>query len=194
MRRVARHAGRFADRSSHSTAAEVSRAVRRLVGHSERVLVSKVRGDGSGGAAGEVRVRLAEMDELRGHFPGRAVLPAVLLLEAMFQVAAVRLAGSRWVDVRRVVDARFRRPVWDGEDVTVQVVQVDEPGGETTRDGGRGSCEAEEAARRVVFRGRAVMATREVMSGGDELPSRSLPGSVAVGEATFECLLTPEGY
>jgi 3-hydroxymyristoyl/3-hydroxydecanoyl-(acyl carrier protein) dehydratase len=112
--------------------ADVGLAVARLKGFSSRVLVSDIAGD-EHSATGVLRVRKAQFKELRGHFPGHSVLPAVLMLESMFQTAAARLAGDATVvDICRVHEAHFRRPILDGEDV---LVRIDRIGTDQSKDG-----------------------------------------------------------
>lgn len=63
-----------------------------------------------------------------GHYPGRPLTPGVLLCEMIFQAAAAlagRLAAEPAVSgtpmVARVRDAKFRLPVFPGEDLEVRV-------------------------------------------------------------------------
>ncbi len=49
-----------------------------------------------------------EVPELRGHFPGRPVVPAVVMLDAMLQCSAALVAGRVDVSLRR---ATFRHPL-----------------------------------------------------------------------------------
>ncbi|MEQ9811371.1 MAG: 3-hydroxyacyl-ACP dehydratase FabZ [Azospirillaceae bacterium] len=64
----------------------------------------------------------------QGHFPGRPVMPGVLLIESMAQTAAVLVvrtlgdeAARRLVYFMSIDDARFRRPVTPGDQVMVHV-------------------------------------------------------------------------
>ncbi|MGE5270594.1 MAG: 3-hydroxyacyl-ACP dehydratase FabZ [Thiohalocapsa sp.] len=66
----------------------------------------------------------------QGHFPARAVMPGVLLIEAMAQTAAVlvvhtlgREAEGKLVYFMSVDNARFRRPVVPGDRLEVRVVK-----------------------------------------------------------------------
>lgn len=66
----------------------------------------------------------------QGHFPARAVMPGVLIIEAMAQTAAVlvmhtlgREAEGRIVYFMSVENARFRRPVFPGDRLDVHVVK-----------------------------------------------------------------------
>jgi 3-hydroxymyristoyl/3-hydroxydecanoyl-(acyl carrier protein) dehydratase len=100
---------------------DVDLAVARLKGFGHQVFVSDVAGN-ERSATGVLRVRQSQLKELRGHFPGHPVLPAVLMLESMFQIAAARLARDATViDICRVCEAHFRRPVTVGEDVRIRV-------------------------------------------------------------------------
>ncbi|MGH7097759.1 MAG: 3-hydroxyacyl-ACP dehydratase FabZ [Stellaceae bacterium] len=64
----------------------------------------------------------------QGHFPARAVMPGVLIIEAMAQTAAVlvvhtlgRDAEGKLVYFMSVENARFRRPVFPGDRLDVHV-------------------------------------------------------------------------
>jgi 3-hydroxyacyl-[acyl-carrier-protein] dehydratase len=156
--------------STPRSAAAVTRAVARLTGHSPRVLITSVvtAGAPARGATAVLVVRRERMPELRGHFPGRPVLPAVMLLEALFQAAACCTAGGGAVDVRAVESARFRRPVGDGEDVVLRVAAL----------GGGGRCEG--VGQVLSFQGTAVL--RGEGDDGKDVP---------VAEALFECVVSP---
>ncbi len=66
----------------------------------------------------------------QGHFPGRPIMPGVLLIEAMAQVAAtlaVRGAGKgNQVMLLGVDDCRIRKPVVPGDklEITSEVIKV----------------------------------------------------------------------
>jgi len=78
-----------------------------------------------------VGLKNVSMDEpfFSGHVPGRRVMPAALVLEAMAQVGAVLVslrpdaAGhiSHLVSVERV---RFRRPIVPGDQIIIEVVAL----------------------------------------------------------------------
>jgi 3-hydroxyacyl-[acyl-carrier-protein] dehydratase len=66
----------------------------------------------------------------QGHFPARAVMPGVLIIEAMAQTAAVLVvhtlgpeAEGKLVYFMSVDNARFRRPVFPGDRLAVHVVK-----------------------------------------------------------------------
>lgn len=64
----------------------------------------------------------------QGHFPGHAVMPGVLLIEAMAQTAAVLVvytlgpdAEGKLVYFMSIENAKFRRPVVPGDQLRVHV-------------------------------------------------------------------------
>jgi 3-hydroxyacyl-[acyl-carrier-protein] dehydratase len=66
----------------------------------------------------------------QGHFPSRPVMPGVLIIEAMAQTAAVLVVhtlgpGSegKLVYFMSVDNARFRRPVFPGDQLSVHVIK-----------------------------------------------------------------------
>jgi 3-hydroxyacyl-[acyl-carrier-protein] dehydratase len=61
---------------------------------------------------------------LTGHFPGRPIMPGVLLLEAMAQVAAIALLSKEEFRGREILlggveRARFRHPVYPGDQLVI---------------------------------------------------------------------------
>jgi 3-hydroxyacyl-[acyl-carrier-protein] dehydratase len=66
----------------------------------------------------------------QGHFPSRPVMPGVLIIEAMAQTAAVLVVHTlgpdsegKLVYFMSVDNARFRRPVFPGDQLSVQVIK-----------------------------------------------------------------------
>ena len=66
----------------------------------------------------------------QGHFPARAIMPGVLIIEAMAQTAAVLVVHTlgpesegKLVYFMSVESARFRRPVFPGDCLHVHVVK-----------------------------------------------------------------------
>jgi 3-hydroxyacyl-[acyl-carrier-protein] dehydratase len=66
----------------------------------------------------------------QGHFPGHAVMPGVLLIEAMAQTAAVLVvhtlgpdAEGKLVYFMSIDNAKFRRPVVPGDQLRVHVTK-----------------------------------------------------------------------
>jgi 3-hydroxyacyl-[acyl-carrier-protein] dehydratase len=66
----------------------------------------------------------------QGHFPGHAVMPGVLLIEAMAQTAAVLVvhtlgpeAEGKLVYFMSIENAKFRRPVVPGDQLRVHVAK-----------------------------------------------------------------------
>lgn len=67
----------------------------------------------------------------QGHFPREAVMPGVLIIESMAQTAAVLVvetlkgtAAGKLVYFMSVDDARFRKPVFPGDQVRVEVTKL----------------------------------------------------------------------
>lgn len=66
----------------------------------------------------------------QGHFPGRPIMPGVLILEGMVQAAALLLAGKMSPEERHGIcftgidGARFRKPVVPGDQLIFEVAVV----------------------------------------------------------------------
>ncbi len=94
----------------------------------------------------------------QGHFPDRAVMPGVLIVEAMAQTAAVlvvhtlgRSAENKLVYFMSIDSARFRKPVFPGDTLNVHVYKRQRRGnvwkfGGEAKVGGRLVAEATFAA------------------------------------------------
>jgi len=67
-------------------------------------------------------------DFFQGHFPGAPLMPAVLMLESLSQVAAILLVergdarATTRVYLRGVNDAKFRKPVVPGDRLTLEIL------------------------------------------------------------------------
>ena len=65
----------------------------------------------------------------QGHFPGHPVMPGVLIIEAMAQVACLMAYNSSGTDYRNKVcyfmsieNAKFRKPVFPGDQLRLEIV------------------------------------------------------------------------
>ena len=58
---------------------------------------------------------------LQGHFPGKPLMPGVLLVEAMAQTAGLLLPDGSSAVLAQIRDARFRRPVLPGDQARIEV-------------------------------------------------------------------------
>jgi 3-hydroxymyristoyl/3-hydroxydecanoyl-(acyl carrier protein) dehydratase len=58
---------------------------------------------------------------LPGHFPGRPVVPGVVILDEVI-LAAERLSGGP-LSVSSVPTAKFLSPLWPGHDATIELTQ-----------------------------------------------------------------------
>jgi 3-hydroxyacyl-[acyl-carrier-protein] dehydratase len=69
----------------------------------------------------------------QGHFPGQPIMPGVLIIEAMAQVAGVMafcsgIEGGGSVYFMSIENAKFRRPVVPGDQVRMEVVVLKQRG------------------------------------------------------------------
>ena len=81
---------------------------------------------------GAVGIKNVSINEpyFQGHFPGRPVMPGVLLIEAMAQTAAVVVVHAlgaqsegKLVYFMSIESARFRKPVFPGDTLHVHVTR-----------------------------------------------------------------------
>jgi 3-hydroxyacyl-[acyl-carrier-protein] dehydratase len=78
-----------------------------------------------------VGIKNVSMNEwyFQGHFPGKPILPGVLIVEAMAQTAAVLVMKALGADQDKLVyfmsieEAKFRKPVTPGDTMRLKVVK-----------------------------------------------------------------------
>ena len=80
-----------------------------------------------------------------GHYPGAPITPGVLLCEAVFQAGALYMAkraqtaGKKLNEgsplIAKISDARFRLPVYPGDEVIIEVKRKETLGGFTMMGG-----------------------------------------------------------
>ena len=70
----------------------------------------------------------------KGHFPGHPIMPGVLIIEAMAQTSAILVIGTIGMQPGSVVyfmsveQARFRKPVFPGDRLALDVVKLQNRG------------------------------------------------------------------
>ena len=81
------------------------------------------------GAVGEYTFTLGKNDFFKGHFPDFPVVPGVVLIEAMSQVAGAAVTARKLIDgqvsfaLASIEQAKFRHPIRPG-DKLVSVVEI----------------------------------------------------------------------
>lgn len=66
----------------------------------------------------------------RGHFPDAPVMPGVLVLESLLQLAWVFFSEQGGFRLKRIQKLRFRRPVLPGDRLKLEIEVVEGGGGE----------------------------------------------------------------
>ncbi|WP_169569182.1 3-hydroxyacyl-ACP dehydratase FabZ [Sneathiella limimaris] len=73
--------------------------------------------------------------QFQGHFPGRPIMPGVMIVEAMAQTAAVlviktldAVGANKHVLFMSIDNARFRRPVTPGDTLEIKVTKKQQRG------------------------------------------------------------------
>ncbi len=79
-----------------------------------------------------VKTLRPEEPYLAGHYPGRPIMPGVLICECVFQAGAALLFGRGTLDpnkvpvLSKIQSARFRRPVFPGATLVIEAEIVEE--------------------------------------------------------------------
>jgi UDP-N-acetylglucosamine acyltransferase len=109
---------------------EIGRLVRQIPTQYPFVLVDRILDHDAGGRLVATKNVTGSEDFFAGHFPGRPVMPGVLILEALAQAAGIWLLKTapdpRSVEIRVVGfdDTKFRRPVVPGDRLELEVTLV----------------------------------------------------------------------
>ncbi len=104
-------------------------AIRRILPHRHPfLLVDRILELVPGQRARGLKNVTVNEDFFNGHFPGYAIMPGVLIIEAMAQVAGVMMLSvqgnaGKFAVLAGVDKAKFRRPVYPG-DVLISEVEV----------------------------------------------------------------------
>jgi 3-hydroxyacyl-[acyl-carrier-protein] dehydratase len=85
--------------------------------------------DGDNSATGVKNVTINE-PHFAGHFPGKPIMPGVLIIEAMAQTAGAIALVARGLETQALVyfmsidGAKFRRPVMPGDQLRIHVTKI----------------------------------------------------------------------
>lgn len=91
------------------------------------LMIDRVTDIVSGASAVGIKEVRADEDYFRGHFPGHPIMPGVLIIEAMAQTSAVLVVesagkqGGNLVYFMSIDQARFRKPVFPGDRLSLHV-------------------------------------------------------------------------
>lgn len=110
----------------------------------------------------------ADHPSLPGHFPGRPLVPGVLLLDRVLEAIE---AGNGPLGALRLPQVKFLQPLLPGEPARVELLPAGEPG-------------AEPRWRFRVWRDDTLLASGEVVSAGGVGGEVTGPGRADLGDAS----------
>src|SRR4029453_15851190 len=98
----------------------IASAVDRLASRYPSLLVDDIAEEEPGRRIVAVKNVTVNEEFFQGHFPGTPLMPAVLMIESLTQVAALLLPTGR-ISLRGVDNAKFRRQVVPGDRLKLEV-------------------------------------------------------------------------
>jgi len=129
--------------------------IQRLIPHRYPfLLIDKVLDiNGYSSARGIKNVTMNE-PHFQGHFPGKPIMPGVMIIEAMAQTAAVMVGTALGMEDREMLvyfmaidKCKFRRKVGPGDVLEMHLTTLrGKPGGKVWKFGGRATVDGEIAA------------------------------------------------
>lgn len=116
--------------SSVGGTADIGRLMQMIPHRYPMLMIDRVQDIVAGESATGVKNVTINEPHFAGHFPERAVMPGVLIIEAMAQTAAALVvhtlgeqAEGKLVYFMTIDDARFRRPVVPGDQLHIHVTK-----------------------------------------------------------------------
>lgn len=117
--------------SSVGETADIARLMQMIPHRYPMLMIDRVEDIIAGERAKGIKNVTVNEPHFQGHFPERAVMPGVLIIEAMAQTAAALVvhtlgpnAEGKLVYFMTIDDARFRRPVVPGDQLHIHVTRL----------------------------------------------------------------------